>query len=531
MAKYLASFLFLVFSGLVFASEEAYVKSTNLQSLTPDPQGLDQIAIPRILNYQGKLTTTAGAPVRDSIYSVTFRLFTVSAGGTDFWNETQLVQTRAGLFSCLLGSTNPIPYIPSGGDCYLEMQVNPNPPMSPRVRIVSSAYSYLSRKADSANYAASAPITRPITPPISGGEIAKPCSLYASTTAPILYLRNDGNGNGLFIKTALIGSTVDSAKTGSTAYYARYADFNGVGIDYAKADGVALVSVGRDGLGIWNRAGRHGVFINSAGFNGIRIRRTDSTAIIIDSAGQYHGVWVKKSPGTSSFLAGYPCWNGVWVDSAQQAGFAVAYGSQTWGIYAKGNGVGGEFFAGTAGAEGIIAHAYNNVSTDTAIYAYGKGIATGGWAFELEDGKSAPCIASPDLTIIAYGTARLVNGKAEITYPEIFANNIRTDVPVRISLTPKGEPTGLLYTSETKSNGFTVALKRIPSWGENTDITFDWVAFGTLKEPKTSEAAKANWENITGKNAPKPVNPVMPTAPRSEPTKTTEENLTTGVKK
>ncbi len=112
----------------------------------------DEISIPRMLNYQGKLTNNNNIPVRDSTYSITFRLFSVPTGGSAFWTETQNISTRAGLFNCLLGGTVPIPYIPTDGHCYLEMQVNPNPPMSPRVRIVSSAYAYCARKADSANY-------------------------------------------------------------------------------------------------------------------------------------------------------------------------------------------------------------------------------------------------------------------------------------------------------------------------------------------------------------------------------------------
>ena len=49
--------------------------------------------------------------------------------------------------------------------------------------------------------------------------------------------------------------------------------------------------------------------------------------------------------------------------------------------------------------------------------------------------------------------------------------------------------------SQTKTNSFQVNLKQIPGWGDNTNISFDWIAFGTLKEPETSPEAKAEWEN------------------------------------
>ncbi|MCX7785821.1 MAG: hypothetical protein N2201_06330 [candidate division WOR-3 bacterium] len=59
----------------------------------------------------------------------------------------------------LLGSNTAIESIPQSGNCYLEMQVNPYPAISPRIRLVSSAYAYLSKKSDTANYALSANIT------------------------------------------------------------------------------------------------------------------------------------------------------------------------------------------------------------------------------------------------------------------------------------------------------------------------------------------------------------------------------------
>ncbi|MEO0091682.1 MAG: hypothetical protein ABIK61_03110 [candidate division WOR-3 bacterium] len=119
----------------------------------------DVITIPKLLNYQGKLTNLAGVPVADSTYSITFRLYNTSTGGSAFWTETQNVQTNQGIFNVLLGQNTPIESMPQSGNCYLEMQVNPNPAMSPRIRLVSSAYSYLSKKSDTANYALSANVS------------------------------------------------------------------------------------------------------------------------------------------------------------------------------------------------------------------------------------------------------------------------------------------------------------------------------------------------------------------------------------
>lgn len=50
----------------------------------------------------------------------------------------------------------------------------------------------------------------------------------------------------------------------------------------------------------------------------------------------------------------------------------------------------------------------------------------------------------------------------------------------------KDEPPGLLYVNRTKSDWFGVTLKQIHNWGNKTDLTFDWIAIGTLKESETT---------------------------------------------
>ena len=126
--------------------------------------GTEAISIPRMLSYQGKLTDINGVPVPDSTWSLAFRLYTVSSGGSPFWNETQPVKTTGGLFSVLLGSVTPIGLMPDAGTAYLGMSVSGEAELSPRTRIVSAAYAY---KADTANYAGVAPPSG-----VAGGDLA-----------------------------------------------------------------------------------------------------------------------------------------------------------------------------------------------------------------------------------------------------------------------------------------------------------------------------------------------------------------------
>ncbi|MEO0050478.1 MAG: hypothetical protein ABIK42_04985, partial [candidate division WOR-3 bacterium] len=105
------------------------------------------ITIPRMLSYQGKLTDSLGNPVPDGNYQLTFRLYTEETGGSPFWTEEQTISVRNGLFSALLGAVNPIGSVPDAGVLYLSLQVGTGSELTPRLRIVSSAYAFLTERA------------------------------------------------------------------------------------------------------------------------------------------------------------------------------------------------------------------------------------------------------------------------------------------------------------------------------------------------------------------------------------------------
>ena len=115
-------------------------------SLIDEKPVIDAITIPRMLSYQGRLTDSLGNPVPDGNYQLTLRLYTQETGGSPFWAEIDTVMVKKGLFSVLLGARNPITSIPDAGGVYLSLQVGTNPELTPRLRIVSSAYSFLSER-------------------------------------------------------------------------------------------------------------------------------------------------------------------------------------------------------------------------------------------------------------------------------------------------------------------------------------------------------------------------------------------------
>lgn len=99
--------------------------------------------VPQMINYQGKITTTAGLLV-DSTIAMVFTIYTDSTGGTSLWTETQnSVKVEKGVFSVLLGSVNFVQdSVFNGNVRYLGVKVGSDPEMTPRKEIVSVAYAY-----------------------------------------------------------------------------------------------------------------------------------------------------------------------------------------------------------------------------------------------------------------------------------------------------------------------------------------------------------------------------------------------------
>ena len=153
----------LALGAMLWAADDAVVApqpSANLKSRIENPKSADPVAIPHekvqppfssaesggsphVLSYQGRLTDANGVPVHDGSYSVRFSLYAAPTGGSPFWNETQCVTTRDGLFSVLLGAVTAI----TTGDgrpgtgaeaAYLGMAVEGSEEMTPRLRIAGT---------------------------------------------------------------------------------------------------------------------------------------------------------------------------------------------------------------------------------------------------------------------------------------------------------------------------------------------------------------------------------------------------------
>ena len=95
---------------------------------------------PSTMSYQGVLTDGGGNLVVDGAYSITFRIYDLSAGGVALWSEVKpAVQVTKGGFSVVLGSTAPID-LPFSVQYYLGVQVGAGPELTPRISLASSPY-------------------------------------------------------------------------------------------------------------------------------------------------------------------------------------------------------------------------------------------------------------------------------------------------------------------------------------------------------------------------------------------------------
>lgn len=102
--------------------------------------GTTQAAIPGSISYQSYLTDPGGARIDDPAVTINFALYTVPAGGTPIWVESQVVSVTQGLFSVNLGSIVPFPAGAFATPTYLGISVGIDPEMTPRRAMLSVAY-------------------------------------------------------------------------------------------------------------------------------------------------------------------------------------------------------------------------------------------------------------------------------------------------------------------------------------------------------------------------------------------------------
>ena len=348
-------------SALVFAADNAVAAPQPAASHKPQATKprTELITIPQLLSYQGRLTDALGQPVQDTTYSVAFRLYTVPSGGSSFWNETQSVSTKSGLFSVLLGSVTPVGSVPDGGALYLGMAVGGGAELTPRLQIASAAYAF---RSDTANYAL-------YCPPGAHDHLGQ---IWLGTTQDRgLGIKLDRSTTAMNI--GFVDSTLNSSSGAAYGAYL-YAGGTGTGVRYG-ASGIATgpsgspsSATGVYGSGTHAGAGSgYGGNFNAGGTGSGTKYGVNATAA---GAGKVYGVRGIAQPSSSATDTGFGAWG-----SCSNAGSGRTYGGY---FAASGSGTGMKYgVAGAVDANSSVTGASMGVSGTCTHAGTGSGYGGG----------------------------------------------------------------------------------------------------------------------------------------------------------
>lgn len=102
-------------------------------------------SVPQVMSYHGLLKDGQGNYLTGT-YSMTFRIYSAVTGGTALWTETQpSVSASSGKFNVELGSVTAL-NLPFNTQYWLSIQVGNDSEMTPRIKLTSVGYSYLSEE-------------------------------------------------------------------------------------------------------------------------------------------------------------------------------------------------------------------------------------------------------------------------------------------------------------------------------------------------------------------------------------------------
>jgi hypothetical protein len=110
---------------------------------------LTYAAIPRVINYQGKLTDKDDNPLTGN-FLVTFRFYDIEKEGQPIWEEGHILNIKNGTFNVLMGSVKPLE-IDFNKDLWLGMEVASDGEMTPRIKLASSVYALNAKAIDMIN--------------------------------------------------------------------------------------------------------------------------------------------------------------------------------------------------------------------------------------------------------------------------------------------------------------------------------------------------------------------------------------------
>ena len=156
--------------------------------------------VPKLIRYQGQAVDAKGVPL-EGPYTLTFRLYDADTAGTKLWEEIQPnVPLTHGAFSVLLGSVSLLTTMSWDKPCWLSVQVNAEPELSPRQQITSVP---LAIRAETAEIVKTSGISDDASRLVPSGAII----LWDGVSCPAGYTRLSTYDDRFLLASATAGTT------------------------------------------------------------------------------------------------------------------------------------------------------------------------------------------------------------------------------------------------------------------------------------------------------------------------------------
>ena len=241
--------------------------------------------VPLKLNYQVMLTDEENQPLPGA-HTLIFRIFGTSTGGTELWNETQMLEANSiGVVSAVLGSETPMSAsLPDS--CWLQVEVD-GETLTPRRELVSSPYALRAADADQL-----------------GGLDAGSYALVGHNHDAVYV--NEGQADGVtteMILPSFVGSVDGVVNDGGNIDLV-----GGPNISITPDDGANTITISASGGddGDWTQSG--GNVYRASGGVGIGIDPPNPSALHLHRAAQEYSYLQITNSGTGSGTE-----NGLWV--------------------------------------------------------------------------------------------------------------------------------------------------------------------------------------------------------------------------
>ena len=138
-------------SAEVRGSKKSDVQKSDVQrssSIVDVEDGISKSVIPQTIAHQGVIKED-GVAVNGN-YNLSFKIYSVSTGGTALWSETHsAVAITGGIFNVILGSVTPIA-LGFTEQYYIGVTLESEAEFSPRIQLTTSPYAFNSKTADTA---------------------------------------------------------------------------------------------------------------------------------------------------------------------------------------------------------------------------------------------------------------------------------------------------------------------------------------------------------------------------------------------